>query len=103
MKERMLFAGMTSSSLVAMLVSPAFTPAIALSLFVMLSCGIAAVYGYLKTSVLNIAISSLTIALGPLDIGHFHNLLTVLMFGIPFLVGYGGLYWGVSKVQSNAM
>lgn len=102
MTERVLLILMTSSSLIALAASPAFTPAVGLSLLIMFASGITAVFGFLKFSVLNISISSLTVALGPLGLEHFHSLGVVLMFGIPFLVGYGGLYWGVAKVQSNA-
>lgn len=103
MVERILFILMTSLSLIALAASPAFTPAVAVSLLIMFSCGITAIYGFLKVSVVNIAISSLTVAISPLGFGHFHSLEVVLMFGVPFLVGYGGIYWKVAKVQSNAM
>lgn len=90
---------MTAASLIALAISPAFSPAIFIALLLMTLSGVIAFFGQLKTAVANLGITSLALAVGPLGIDHIHSLHGLLLFLTPMLVGFLGLMIGVNRLQ----
>ena len=93
---------MTLLSLAPFAGSPVgFPPAIALTLFLIATGGIIAIFGHLKTATLNIAITSSAIMTSPLGIEQFHSVTPFLLYCIPVIIGFGGLFIGVTKIQNE--
>lgn len=90
---------LTLASLIAVVTSPAFSPSIVLALLLMALSGVIAIFGQLKTAIVNLAICSVAIILGPWNITTIDSITSLLLFLVPMAVGYGGLLIGVSKVS----
>lgn len=91
---------MTLLSLISAAGMPAgFPPAIVLTLCLITISGVIAILGYVRTATLNIAITSISLMISPLTIGHFHNVSDFLIFFVPVLIGYIGLFVGVFRLQ----
>ena len=98
--KKFLIVSMTLLSLISFLGSPVgFPPAIALTLFLIAISGVIATFGYVRTATLNIAITSISIMISPLSIEHFESAMSFLVFCVPVLIGYSGLFIGVSRLQ----
>ena len=98
--KTLLIVLMTLLSLISSVGMPVgFPPAIVLTLCLIAVSGIIAIFGYVRTAILNIAITSISIMISPMTIEHYHNVSDFFIFFVPVLIGYSGLFIGVSRLQ----
>ena len=90
---------MTAMALVSAAVAPAFSPAYGMALLLMALSGVIAVYGQLKTAIVNLALTSVTVMLGPWSLSAFHSVFSLLLFLLPVLIGFGGVLFGIHTLQ----
>jgi hypothetical protein len=85
--------------------SAAFTPAVMLAFLIMCISGVAAVFGQVNFAVINLALTSIAIGISPAtDMEHFgHSILLACVYTVPFIIGFGGVLYGVTKLQRNVL
>jgi len=94
----------TLLSLFCIVASPAaFTPAVALAFILMCLSGVAAIFGHINFAVINLALTSIAIGISPVtDMSRFgHSILLACLYVVPFIIGFGGVLYGVIKLQRS--
>jgi len=95
---------LTLISLFCIIASPAaFTPAVMLAFLIMCISGVAAVFGQVNFAVINLALTSIAIGISPVtDMENFgHSILLACVYTVPFIIGFGGVVYAVTKLQRN--
>lgn len=95
-----LYFLLTTLSVICVVLSPAvFTPAVFLSLGLLIISGILGAMGHLEVATVNFFISMLACIVSPLLDTAISSSQWALGFLIPFLVGLTGLLYGIQRLR----